>query len=86
MTGTETVDGRTVYIVESVLADDSGNLLKTLEVEEYREIDGFRTIKRVTMTSADSGHATTMELADLRFNTGIEESTFTERTMTRGIR
>jgi len=40
----------------------------------------------MTMTNADSGHSTTMELSDLRFNTGIDESTFTERTMTRGIR
>lgn len=112
VTGTETMDGRTVYVVESVLEDGtsaygrtvswvadgiwiglrrefydgSGNLLKTLEVEEYREIDGFWTINQMTMTNAESGHSTTMELSDLRFNTGIDESTFTERTMTRGIR
>ena len=111
VTGTETSDGRTVYVVESILAGDSaynrtvswvadgiwiglrrefydgsGNLLKTLEIEEYREIDGFWTINQMTMTNADSGHSTTMELSDLGFNTGIDESTFTERTMTRGIR
>ena len=65
VTGTETMDGRTVYVVESVPAQDSaysrtvswvadgiwiglrrefydrsGNLLKTLEIEDYREIDG----------------------------------------------
>ena len=112
VTRTETMDDRTVYVVESVLEagtsaygrtvswvadgiwiglrrefyDRAGNLLKTLEIEEYREIDGFWTISRMTMTNAASGHSTTMELAGLRFNTGIEESTFTERTMTRGIR
>ena len=112
VTGTQTADGRTVYVVESVLEDGtsaygrtvswvadgiwiglrrefydrSGNLLKTLEIEEYQEIDGFWTISRMTMTNAGSGHSTTMELSDLRFNAGIEESTFTERTMTRGIR
>lgn len=109
--GTEIVDGRTVYVVESLPADDSAyrrtvswiadeiwiglrrdfydrseNLIKTLEVEEYREIDGFWTIERMTMTNGDSGHSTTMELTDLRFNTGMEESLFSERTMTRGVR
>lgn len=112
VTGTETIGGRTVYVVESVLAggtsaygrtvswiadgiwiglrrefyDTAGKHVKTLEIEEYREIDGFWTINRMTMTNAASGHSTTMELSDLRFNTGIAESTFTERTMTRGIR
>jgi outer membrane lipoprotein-sorting protein len=111
VTGTETIDGRTVFVVESVLSHDSaygrtvswvadgiwiglrrefydtsGNLLKTLEVEQYREIDGFWTINQMTMTNAESGHSTTMELSDLRLNTGIAENTFTERVMTRGIR
>jgi outer membrane lipoprotein-sorting protein len=110
--GTENIDGRTVYVVESVpqagtsaygstrswvaseiwiglrreFLDSSGALLKTLEIDEYREIDGFMTITRMTMTDAKSGHSTMMELSDLRFNTGISEQTFTERTMTRGIR
>ncbi len=112
ITGTETIDGRTVYIVENTpvdgssaygrtvswIADDiwiglrrefydrSGNHVKTLEIEEYREIDGYWTIERMTMTDRQSGHTTTMELSDLSFDTGIAESTFTERMMRRGIR
>lgn len=112
VTGTETIDGRRVYIVESVpkdgssaygktiswiadgiwiglkreFYDSSGTHLKTLEIEDYREIDGFWTIRRMTMADEKTGHSTTMELSDLRFNTGISENSFTERTMTRGIR
>ena len=112
VTGTETIDGRTVHVVESVLAegtsaysrtvswvaediwiglrrefyDRAGNHIKTLEVDEYRQIAGFWTINGMTMTTIGSGHSTTMELSDLEFNTGIAENTFTERTMTRGIR
>ena len=112
VTGTETIDGRTVYVVESVLAegtsaysrtvswvadeiwiglrrefyDGAGDHIKTLEIDDYQQIAGFWTINRMTMTNADSGHSTTMELSDLQFNTGIAENTFTERTMTRGIR
>lgn len=110
--GTETVDGRRVFVVESIPAagssaygrtvswvadgiwiglrrefyDGSGNLLKTLEIDQYRQIDGFWTIERMTMSNAQSGHFTTMELSGLEFNTGIEESFFSERNMTRGIR
>jgi outer membrane lipoprotein-sorting protein len=112
VTDTETHDGRTVYVVESIPVNDSstygrtvswvaegmwmgirreyydhsGGLLKTLEVDQYREIDGFWTITRMTMTNAESGHATTMDLSELELNTGIPERTFSERAMRRGIR
>lgn len=110
--GTDTREGRTVYIVESVpkkgssaygktiswIADEiwlglkrefydpSGTHLKTLEIDDYQQIDGFWTIRSMTMSTVKSGHSTTMELSDLRFNTGLSENTFTERTMKRGIR
>lgn len=110
--GTETIDGRRVYVVQSIPSagssaydrtvswiaeglwiglrrefyDDSGNLLKTLEIDRYSRIDGFWTIERMTMRNAQSGHLTTMELSGLEFDTGISESFFSERSMTRGIR
>ena len=110
--GTETIDGRTVYIVESVPRDGSsaygrtrswiaegiwiglrrefydraGEHIKTLTVNEYREIDGFWTIERMVMKNEVSGHSTTMELSELRLDTGLPENLFTERTMTRGVR
>jgi outer membrane lipoprotein-sorting protein len=109
---TETIDGRTVYVVESVPLDASsaygrtrswiadgiwiglrrefydraGEHIKTLTVEEYRQIDGFWTIERMVMKNEVSGHSTTMELSDLRLDTGLSENLFTERTMTRGVR
>jgi outer membrane lipoprotein-sorting protein len=109
---TEMIDGRRVYVVESVptenssayghtvswvaeeiwiglrreFYDPSGELLKTLEIDDYLQISGFWTITRMTMSDANSGHSTTMELSDLQFNTGVAESTFSERTMTRGVR
>lgn len=111
ITGTETIDGKTVYVVKSVLAgnsaygstiswvakdiwiglrrefhDHAGKLIKTLEINEYREIEGIWTITRMTMTNADTGHKTIMELSNLHLNTGMEEKLFSERTMTRGIR
>jgi outer membrane lipoprotein-sorting protein len=66
--------------------DPSGELLKTLEVHEYSQMDSFWTITRMTMSNDQSGHSTIMELSDLRLNTGISEDDFTERGMTRGIR
>ncbi len=112
LTGTESIEGRTVYIVESVPKDGSsaygktiswiaegiwiglkrefytasGTLLKTLVIDDYKQIDGFWTIRRMIMTSEKTGHSTTMELSEFQFNTGIPESSFTERTMTRGVR
>ena len=66
--------------------ETSGELLKTLEIDDYQQISGFWTITRMTMRNAGSGHSTVMELSDLQFNTGLPETTFTERTMTRGVR
>ena len=112
LVGTETIDGRTVYVVESVPRDGSSAYaytrswvadeiwiglrrefygasdthLKTLTIDDYGEVDGFWTIERMTMRNEQSGHSTTMELSNLRFDTGIPEHTFTERTMTRGVR
>lgn len=109
---TETREGRTVYVVESVpkkgsssygktiswiaediwlglkreFYDSSGKHVKTLEVDDYQQIDGFWTIRRMTMTTIKSDHSTTMELSDFQFNTGLSENNFTERTMKRGIR
>lgn len=109
---TEKMDGRTVYVVDSVPRDGSsaygrtrswiaegiwiglhreyydhdGRHIKTLTVEEYREINGFWTIEEMTMENEESGHSTTMELSDLRLNSGLSENLFTERTMTRGVR
>lgn len=110
--GTETLDGRKVYVVESIptegsssyghtisriadgiwtglrrdFYDDSGILLKMLEIDDYEQIDGFWTITHMTMTNVQSGHSTTMELSELQFNTGIAESRFSERAMTGGFR
>ncbi len=66
--------------------DRKGNLVKTLIIDEYSQIDSFWTITKMTMTDVRTGHSTVMELSDLDLNTGIPEQSFSERSMTRGIR
>ena len=65
--------------------DADGNFLKTLQVKEYDQIEGFWTILHSTMKNDQKDHKTIMEYSDVEINTGIKDSYFTERMMTRGL-
>jgi outer membrane lipoprotein-sorting protein len=65
--------------------DEDGEFLKTLTVEKYDNIKGFLIITHTKMDNAQKNHKTVMELTNVKINTGIPKSKFTERMMTRGI-
>ena len=65
--------------------DKQGELLKTLRVKEYKQINGYWTVLNTEMHNAQKDHTTTMKLADLKFDTGISDDLFSERTMQRGL-
>ncbi|MEN8192677.1 MAG: outer membrane lipoprotein-sorting protein [Bacteroidota bacterium] len=65
--------------------DEDEDLLKTLTVEKYEEIKGFLIINHTEMKNVQKDHKTTMELKNIKIDTGISKSKFSERMMTRGI-
>ncbi|MFO8233783.1 MAG: outer membrane lipoprotein-sorting protein [Bacteroidales bacterium] len=65
--------------------DEDGDFLKTLTVKNYDKVQGFWTILHTEMKNDQKDHKTIMQYKDLEINTGISDSYFTERRMSRGI-
>jgi outer membrane lipoprotein-sorting protein len=65
--------------------DEDEELLKILSIKDLKEIDGIWVITRSEMENVQKNHKTTMELSDIKINTGVPSSKFSERMMTRGI-
>ncbi len=65
--------------------DEDGELLKTLSIKEVKHISGIWVITHSEMHNVQKNHKTVMELKDVKINTGVPASMFTERMMMRGI-
>ena len=65
--------------------DEDGELLKILKIKKFENISGFLVITRSEMENVQKNHRTNMELNNIKINTGIPASKFTERMMMRGI-
>ncbi|MCH3917350.1 MAG: outer membrane lipoprotein-sorting protein [Spirochaetia bacterium] len=66
--------------------DQDGALLKTLTVTDYENIEGYWMITSLKMENVQKDHITLMELNNFVLNSGIKDSDFSVRTMTKGIR
>ena len=65
--------------------DEDSELLKTLFIKEVKEISGYWVVTHSEMKSVQKNHTTTIQLSDIKVNTGVPSSKFSERMMTRGI-
>ncbi len=65
--------------------DRDGKLLKELNIKSFDKIDGFWTILETEMKNVQRNHSTTMRFENIKYNQGISDSRFTERSMTMGI-
>jgi len=65
--------------------DEDGELLKILTVNIYDKINGFWIIIDTEMKNVQRDHKTIMELRNVKIDTNIPKSKFTERIMTRGL-
>ncbi len=65
--------------------DEDGELLKILEVKDYKKINGYWIILHSEMKNVQKKHSTEMSLKGVKINTGITDRQFTERMMKRGI-
>jgi outer membrane lipoprotein-sorting protein len=65
--------------------DEDGELLKTLTISNVKKINGFWTVTLSEMKNVQNNHSTTIQLSDIKINSGVSASKFTERMMTRGM-
>ena len=65
--------------------DEDGELLKVLTIKNVEKISGFWIISSSEMKNIQKNHKTTMKLSDIKVNTGVPASKFTERMMMRGM-
>ncbi|MCD4679271.1 MAG: outer membrane lipoprotein-sorting protein [Bacteroidales bacterium] len=65
--------------------DEDEELMKILSIKKFEKISGFWVITNSEMKNIQKNHRTTMVLSNVQINTGISDSKFTERMMTRGM-
>ena len=64
--------------------DLQGEPLKTLRVEDIRQVDGIWTVHRMTMNSQKTGHTTVFEFSDFDYASEVDDELFTQRALRRG--
>jgi hypothetical protein len=79
------IDGSNWIVMQADFWDVSGDALKTLLVEDVREIDGIWTRHRLLMTNHKTGHSTQLLFADVDYLTPIDDRVFTQQAMQRGL-
>ena len=65
--------------------DEDGELLKILTIKKVEKISGFWIITQSEMKNIQKNHKTTIQLTNVKINTGVSASKFTERMMMRGM-
>lgn len=65
--------------------DEDNEYFKQLTLNDYKEFDNIIVITSVIMKNEQENHQTEMRLSNVRINSGISDSQFTERMMKRGI-
>ncbi len=74
------------YNIKKEFYDEDGEFLKTLNIKNVKNIKGYWIITKAEMDNVQKNHKTIMELSDVKIDTGIPASKFTQRMMKRGIR
>ncbi len=65
--------------------DEDGELLKTLSVKAYENISGYWIVLHSTMHNIQKDHTTDMHIKNVKLDKGLDDNTFSERMMKRGL-
>ncbi len=71
--------------VKKEFYDEDGDLLKIMNVNSSQKVNGIIVVTKITMQNKQKNHKTIMSLSNVKINTGVPDSKFTERMMMRGI-
>lgn len=66
--------------------DADGRLLRTILSQDIEQIDGIWIARRVTATTAKTGHSSTFVFTEVDYASPVEDDLFTERSLARGAR
>lgn len=66
--------------------DRRGEKTKELTVDDVEKIDGYWMGKTMVMQSLEKKHRTILKLSDIRFDRGLSDNAFSERSLKRPIR
>lgn len=79
------IEKATFIGVRKEFYDEDGELLKMLSIKKHENIDGYEIILISEMKNLQNGHTTEMRLSNVKINTGVDNSRFSERMMSRGL-
>ncbi len=71
--------------VKKEFYDEDADLLKILSIKSTKKISGFWVITQSEMKNVQKNHKTNISLSNIVINSGVSDSKFTERMMTRGL-
>jgi outer membrane lipoprotein-sorting protein len=77
------VDRRRFYPTEVEFYDEKGVLVKVLTSRQIEELDGYLVAREMEMVDRKRNHRTIMVLEKVEFDTGLEDSFFSERYLSR---
>ncbi|MFC1703756.1 outer membrane lipoprotein-sorting protein [Candidatus Omnitrophota bacterium] len=63
--------------------DKKGNLFRTVEALEVKEIQGYPTVTKSKATDISADSSTVIEFSNIEYDIGLEDSIFTERYLRR---
>ena len=63
-----------------------GEKYKEYKMIEWKEIQGFPTITKFSMTNLQSGESTVATMSDIKYNQGLPEQIFSEASLRRAPR
>ncbi len=66
--------------------DANGRLLRTILSQDIEQVDGIWIARRVTATTAKTGHSSTFLFTEVDYASAVEDEIFTERSLARGTR
>lgn len=76
----------TTWVLRKVEYYRERGQFKVLEINDVERMDGYWMGRTMRMKTLDNNHETIMKLSDIRFDRGIPDSEFSERTLKRPIR
>ena len=66
--------------------DANGKLLRTILSQDIEQVDGIWIARKATAKTERSGHSTIFEFTEVDYASPVEDSLFTERSLSRGAR
>lgn len=75
------IDKSTFLPTRMEYVDQSGEVYRRIDADEVQEIDGYPTVTTMRVSDLRSGGETVSEFTDVRYDIGVPEDVFTERTL-----